>query len=201
MLGCCTFTSFMFGLIVGCVSRRCLPLSNAPWLLMHHTKCGGITHPPYVVLYLRRLLAFVPSSYTIYVPFSLSIKMATNDRRRMVLLPSPPPEYFRRSFISAPSLLPSRRKPNTNSFVPVYYYRMSHCAELMHYLSFIRLALHSTLLYVPHSLFHFLKKDYTLLSHTPRTSRISSRCSINPRMIPRRERYRILWRYAVSSLS
>ena len=108
--------------------------------LMFHTKCGGITHPPYVVLYLRRLLALVPSSYTIYVPFSLSIKMATNDICRMVLLPSPPPEYFRRSFIFAPSLLPSRRKPNTNiSFVPVYYYRMSHCAELMHYLSFIRL--------------------------------------------------------------
>ena len=73
--------------------------------LMHHIKCGGITHPPYVVLYLRRLLALVPSSYTIYVPFSLSIKMATNDRRRMVLLPSPPSEYFRRSFIFAPSLL------------------------------------------------------------------------------------------------
>ena len=112
--------------------------------LMHHKKCGGITHPPYVVLYLRRLLGLVPSSSTIYVRFSLSIKMATNDSRRMVLLPSPPPEYFRRSFIFAPSLLPSRRKPNTNiSFVPVYYYRMSHCAELMYYLSFIRLALHS----------------------------------------------------------
>ena len=69
--------------------------------LMHHKKCGGITHPPYVVLYLRRLLGLVPSSSTIYVRFSLSIKMATNDSRRMVLLPSPPPEYFRRSFIFA----------------------------------------------------------------------------------------------------
>ena len=126
-----------------CVSRRCLPLSTTPWLKLnasHKVWWYGITHPPYVAMYLRRLLALVPSSYTIYVPFSLSIKMATNDRRRMVLLPSPPPEYFRRSFIFAPPLLPSRRKPNTNiSFVPVYYYRMSHCAELMHYLSFIRL--------------------------------------------------------------
>ena len=157
---------------------------------MFHTKCGGITHPPYVVLYLRRLLALVPSSYTIYVPFSLSIKKATNDRRRMVLLPSPP-EYFRRSFISAPSLLPSRRKSNTNSFVPVYYYRMSHCAESC----FIRLLSiplccigrlssytppRQSCRYVPHhSLFHFLKKDYTLLSHTPRTSRISSRVTLS----------------------
>ena len=89
--------------------------------LMFHTKCGGITHPPYVVLYLRRLLALVPSSYTIYVPFSLSIKMATNDRRRMVLLPSPPPEYFRRSFIFAPSLLHlgANQIPIDISFVPV----------------------------------------------------------------------------------
>ena len=187
MLGCCTLISFTFDLVVR-YTRRFLPLSNTPWLKLNASQVWWC-NPPHVVLYLRRLLTFVPSSYTIYVPFSLSIKMATNDRRRMVLLPSPP-EYFRRSFISAPSLLPSRRKPNTN--IPVYYYRMSHCAELMHYLSFIRLALHSTLLYVPRSLFHFLKKDYTLLSHTPRTSRISSRCFINPRMIPRRERYRIL---------
>ena len=32
MLGCCTFTSFMFGLIVGCSS---LPLSTTPWLKLN----------------------------------------------------------------------------------------------------------------------------------------------------------------------